>query len=84
MSAGEHRVAQLLNLRLVFGVPDFAGGHERLQHVLILFFRREHELLVRADDAVVERRAEDDLFNGVLDVDVAIDDHRHVARADAE
>ena len=84
MSAGEDDIAQLLDLRLVLGEPDLAGGHERLEDVLVLLFRCEHELLVRADDAVVERRAEDDLFNGVLDVDVAVDDDRHVARADAE
>ena len=50
----------------------------------MLLFRSQDELFVRADDPVVERRACDDLLGGFLEIDVAIDDHRHVTGSDAE
>ena len=68
----------------VFGEPHLAGVLERLHGFVEALFGRQHELLVRADDAVVERGARDDLVDRLLDVHVAVDDHRHVAGADAE
>ena len=79
----EHDLAELLHLVLVGREPDLSGREELLDRLLVALFRGQHELLVRADDAVVERSAGDDLLGGVLKVDVAIDDDRHVAGADA-
>ena len=58
----EHDLAQLLHLILVGRVPDLPGREERLNRVVVAFLWREDELLMRADDAVVERRAGDDFL----------------------
>ena len=79
----EDNLTQLLHLIRVRRVPDLPGREERLDRVLVKLVRREHELLMRADDAVVERRAGDDLLGGVLQVHIAVDDHRNVPGADA-
>jgi hypothetical protein len=54
VAAGEHRLAQLLNQRLVFREPYLAGRLEGIQDVRIFLLWSEDELLVRADDPVVE------------------------------
>src|SRR5829696_4585036 len=83
MAVWENDVTDFLHLVLFGREPDLAGRKELFDRLVVALFRGQHELLVRADDAVVERCAGDDLLGGVRQIDVAIDDDRHVAGADA-
>ena len=59
--AEQSDVTDFLHLVLVGREPDFAGAKKLLDRFLVALFRGQHELLMRADDAVVERCAGDDL-----------------------